>query len=213
MCYHIRSEVAFFQQWWGLQNATTQTMVKKLVDDKQLEFVEGGWSQGDEIVATLDGRLANLAAGNEWLSETFGEAARPRIGWKVDPFGASALTPTLFDAAGFDAFVKMRVPWELKDHLAKTGDSELIWRAPAEQGAGEVFMHVLRSYSGLCGQGFDFDNYRNLTPNITAANVANRSWTLVDYCYSWNSFTHSSKIMMPWGGEHSETVSSRAEYT
>jgi alpha-mannosidase II len=153
---YMWSEVSFFKRWWGIQNDTTRKSVQKLVKQQQLEFVEGGWSQADEIVASLDGRLTNLVFGNAWLSKTFG--IKPRIAWKIDPFGASALSPKIFESANFDAVVKVRVPWELKDRLGRTGGSEFIWEQPAEQGGAKVFCHVLRSYSGLCGQGFDFGN-------------------------------------------------------
>jgi alpha-mannosidase len=148
------SEVAFFKKWWDIQNKTTRVSVQKLVKQHQLEFVEGGWSQADEIVASLDGRLTNLVFGNAWLSKTFG--VKPRIAWKIDPFGASALSPKIFDAANFTAVVKVRVPWELKDQRGKSGRSEFNWEQPAEQGGASIFCHILRSYSGLCGQGFDF---------------------------------------------------------
>ena len=37
-------EQAFFQRWWREQNETQRALAQRLVADKQLEFVNGGWS-------------------------------------------------------------------------------------------------------------------------------------------------------------------------
>lgn len=44
----IYVEIAFFKRWWDEQNDETKTIVKKLVKNKQLEFINGGWSMNDE---------------------------------------------------------------------------------------------------------------------------------------------------------------------
>ena len=36
-------EQAFFQRWWREQNDTQRQLAQRLVADKQLEFVNGGW--------------------------------------------------------------------------------------------------------------------------------------------------------------------------
>ncbi len=50
-----------------------------------------------------------VTAGHEAITALFGAAARPRIAWQIDPFGHSALTPSVFAAAGYDALVLNRV--------------------------------------------------------------------------------------------------------
>ena len=81
------SEVAYLARWWEDQNTTTQATVRQLARSGQLEFVEGGWSQADEQVADLDERVENLMVGHEWLAEHIGVFAKPRLAWKLDPFG------------------------------------------------------------------------------------------------------------------------------
>ncbi len=58
-----------------------------------------------------------LVEGHGFLYETFG--VRPRFGWHVDPFGASATTPVLFALAGFDAHLISRIDYDLKDDMQK----------------------------------------------------------------------------------------------
>ncbi|KAG8506233.1 Epididymis-specific alpha-mannosidase, partial [Galemys pyrenaicus] len=60
----------------------------------------------------------SLAEGHGFLYETFG--FRPRFSWQVDPFGASATTPTLFALAGFHAHVISRVDYDLKEAMQAT---------------------------------------------------------------------------------------------
>jgi lysosomal alpha-mannosidase len=48
----IYVEIAFFIRWWREQSENTKTIVKKLVANKQLEFINAGWSMNDE--ATTD---------------------------------------------------------------------------------------------------------------------------------------------------------------
>ena len=59
----------------------------------------------------------------------------------------------------------------------------------------------MRSYSALCGQGFDFDDFRTQSPPVTQANVAARAQVLVDFALSWANNTAHPFIMLPWGGD------------
>lgn len=56
-----------------------------------------------------------FAEGHGFLYETFG--IRPQFSWHVDPFGASATTPTLFALAGFNAHLISRIDYNLKDAM------------------------------------------------------------------------------------------------
>ena len=57
------------------------------------------------------------AEGHGFLYETFG--IRPQFSWQVDPFGASATTPTLFALAGFNAHVISRIDYDLKEAMQR----------------------------------------------------------------------------------------------
>jgi hypothetical protein len=39
----IYVEIAFFTRWWDEQDASMKARVRKLIANKQLEFVNGGW--------------------------------------------------------------------------------------------------------------------------------------------------------------------------
>lgn len=44
----VFAEMLFFKKWWEMQNKTIQRDVRSLVENKQLEFVNGGWVTADE---------------------------------------------------------------------------------------------------------------------------------------------------------------------
>ncbi len=55
----------------------------------RLEFISGGWCMNDEAATHYNSIIDQHSLGAEFLHETFGECARPKIGWQIDPFGHS----------------------------------------------------------------------------------------------------------------------------
>jgi hypothetical protein len=100
--------------------------VKKLTS-----FSLGGWAMQDEACSTysadidqvcpgkiiitvimLHNTSAQMTEGHQFLLDTFG--VTPRLGWQIDPFGASSVTPTLFSMMGFDGHVIQRINYQTK---------------------------------------------------------------------------------------------------
>ena len=205
------AEVAFLARWWQEQPLSVRQDVRAAVKRGQLELVEGGWSQSDEIVASLRERLHNLEAGHDWIGQHIGRgAAFPRLGWKLDPFGGSAVSAAIFRAQRADAYVKMRIPDWMKRSMQAAGQAEQIWR-PAHQlgGSGDsIFLHVLESYSSASGRGFDFDQFRTPSPPISPANVEQRAGVFAALAEEWAPFFDRLRgrpgrrlLMLPWGGD------------
>ncbi len=167
--------------------------------------MEGGWCQADELVASVDGRLQQLQLGHDFLVRHFGPTAQPRVGWKIDPMGASDVTPLLFTGAALPVVVQARIPYQLKDSLLASQRGELWWcSGPGWSGNRAnacVLAHILESYSALCTQGFDFDQYRTPSPPVTPENVAARAQVLVDFVRGWGNATATPLVMVPWGGD------------
>jgi hypothetical protein len=55
-------------------------IVRGLVRDGRLEFVNGGWSMHDEANAHYDDQINNMMQGHAFLFKEF-NGYRPRIGW------------------------------------------------------------------------------------------------------------------------------------
>ena len=59
----------------------------KLVKNKQLEFINGGWCMHDEASPLWTAMVDQTTRGHQWLFKTFGAEANPRGTWQIDPFG------------------------------------------------------------------------------------------------------------------------------
>ena len=97
--------------------------------DGRIELVDNGWSQHDMGCTTYDSMLNNWLEGHLWIRETFGAAARPKIGWSLDPFGLSTTQAVLQALMGFDGWFFTRVPGYVVDEGKKNQTLEFIWCA------------------------------------------------------------------------------------
>jgi lysosomal alpha-mannosidase len=93
---YIYVEMAFFWRWWNEQSDEMRNTVKQLVNEGRLEFISGGWCMNDEATTHYNSIIDQHSLGAEFLRDTFGECARPKIGWQIDPFGHSREVASLF---------------------------------------------------------------------------------------------------------------------
>lgn len=142
--------------WWDHQNEEMKDMVKELVKNGQLEFINAGWSMHDEACPIYEDMVENMQIGHKFLLDNFG--VKPRIGWQIDPFGHSNTNARFFSEMGFDAFFFARIDYADKEKRMDEKALEWIWR-PNPQSLGnqtEIFAHTLYNhYSAPNGFGFD----------------------------------------------------------
>lgn len=62
----IYVEMAFFKRWWDEQEDSVKSAVKKLLANKQLEFINGGWCMNDEGRQYGTGRISIRAEHPDW---------------------------------------------------------------------------------------------------------------------------------------------------
>ena len=74
----------------------------------RLEFISGGWCMNDEATTHYSSIIDQHSLGGEFLRNQFGECARPKIGWQIDPFGHSRELASLF-AQVFFKIVKRKI--------------------------------------------------------------------------------------------------------
>jgi lysosomal alpha-mannosidase len=101
----IYVEIAFFWRWWNEQTNEMHDKVKGFVNEGKsdeimfcfliflkigrLEFISGGWCMNDEAATHYNSIIDQHSLGAAFLRDQFGECARPKIGWQIDPFGHS----------------------------------------------------------------------------------------------------------------------------
>ncbi|KAB0343916.1 hypothetical protein FD754_020842 [Muntiacus muntjak] len=139
------------------------TVVEELTLEKKRRFIAveqeyfrlwwDGVASDDHHSVTEEAYL--FAEGHGFLYETFG--IRPQFSWQVDPFGASATTPTLFALAGFNAHIISRINYNLKEAMQDNQQLQFVWRGSRSLSAQqEIFTHVLDKF-GYCSEGFYWD--------------------------------------------------------
>ena len=155
----IYVEIAFFERWWNEQDHHMKTEVTKLVQEKRLEFINAGWCMNDEAATHYNAIIDQMTYGLNFVQETFGPDARPRIAWHIDPFGHSSEQASLFAQMSFDGFFFGRIDYADKDLRLEQKRMELVWRGSRNLGEGsDIFTGVL--YNGYNPpKGFCFDQF------------------------------------------------------
>ncbi|CAF0864430.1 unnamed protein product [Rotaria sordida] len=68
----IWAEMSFLSLWWDQATYDQRQLLKKLLDNKQLEIVTGGWVMNDEANTHYFGMLDQLIEGHQFIENTFG---------------------------------------------------------------------------------------------------------------------------------------------
>jgi hypothetical protein len=95
------------------------------MEERRLEFVNGGFVQHDEALTDLDSLILSLEAGHEFFLEH--KLPRPTVAWQIGSYGHSNITPSVYRQFGYDYLVINHVPSEEKEHLSMNQDLEFIW--------------------------------------------------------------------------------------
>ncbi|XP_037685271.1 epididymis-specific alpha-mannosidase isoform X2 [Choloepus didactylus] len=215
----IAVEQEFFRLWWGdVASEQQKRQVRQLLAKGQLEFVLGGQVMHDEAVTHFDDQILQLTEGHGFLYETFG--IRPQFSWHVDPFGASATTPTLFALAGFDAHLISRIDYDLKETLQESQGLQFVWRgSPSLSEQQEIFTHVMDQYSYCTPSHIPFSNrsgfywngvavfpepprdgvYPNMSEPVTPANIDLYAEALAANVKQRAAWFRTPHVLWPWG--------------
>jgi len=200
-------EVAYLQMWWEQATSTQQEQFRQLFDLGRIEFIIGGIVMNDEAAAHYESIINQMQQGHQFLIDTFGSKAIPKIGWQIDPFGASVGTPVLLAYDCFDALVISRINYLEKDYRQDTQTMEFIWHGTSNLGAEtDMFTHLLDYQSYCTPGGFSFDNEWNIydsatnpNPPITPVNIQQRASALVDNLKTRAGFFATDNFLFPFG--------------
>lgn len=202
----IYVEMSFFERWYMEQNDDVKARVRKLVNNGQLEFINGGWVMNDEAAPMYTDIVDQMTYGHRWLMREFGSVARPRIGWHIDPFGHSSAQASLFASMGFDAFYFARIDYDDKKKRLQDITMEMVWRGSASLGApNDLFTGV--TYAGYGPPaGFCFDQFCDDPPiqddpRLEDYNVQERVDGFVKAALDQASHYKTNHIMMTMGSD------------
>ncbi|RZC32449.1 lysosomal alpha-mannosidase [Asbolus verrucosus] len=162
----VQVETAYFKKWWERQNDAVKQKVIKLVNNGQLEIINGAWSMNDEAAVHYQSTIDQFTLGLRYLEDNLGKCARPRVSWQIDPFGHSREQASISAHLGFDSFFFARLDYRDKANRLNKKTMDLLWRGSANLGnTSDIFTSVLyRHYSAP--PGFCFDIVCNDEPII-----------------------------------------------
>ncbi|XP_058473387.1 alpha-mannosidase 2 isoform X2 [Solea solea] len=215
----IWAEVSYFSKWWAELDGQQRDMVKRLVQNGQLELVTGGWVMADEANAHYFALLDQLIEGHQWIQKHLG--VKPSSGWAVDPFGHSPSMTYLLKGAGLKNMVIQRVHYAVKKHFARQQTFEFLWRQNWDASShSDITCHMMPFYSydvpHTCGPNpsvccqFDFHRLPGgrvfcpwkIPPQaITEQNVQERALLLLDQYRQKSRLFRSPVLLVPLGDD------------
>ncbi|XP_035892640.1 alpha-mannosidase 2 [Anopheles stephensi] len=225
----IWAEISYFAQWYDKLAAEQKAIVKRLVKNRQLEFVTGGWVMSDEANSHWYSMLLQLTEGQTWLKTRLN--VTPVSSWSIDPFGQSATMPYILKHSGFENLLIQRTHYIVKKNLALKKQLEFRWRQLWDtRGDTDLFTHMMPFYSydvpHTCGPDpkiccqFDFKRLPgmgltcpwNVPPRpINDQNVAERAEMIVDQWRKKSVLYRTRNVLIPLGDDFRYTTSSEWE--
>ena len=109
----VWAETSFLKKWMEEQSNKTREKMKELIRSGNIEIVGGGYAQNDEALPDFEAVIRNIETGHKYLKETFG-ISQVKVAWQIDPFGHSALTPSIFSKFGYEYMVGSRIDSKFK---------------------------------------------------------------------------------------------------
>ncbi|KAI5618655.1 lysosomal alpha-mannosidase isoform X1, partial [Silurus asotus] len=203
----IYVETAFFYRWWKHQTQNTQNIVTQLVEQGRLEFVNGGWCMSDEASTHYSAVIDQMTLGLRFLNQTFGDCARPRVAWHIDPFGHAREHASMFAQMGYDGLFFGRLDYQDKARRIKMREMEMVWRASEslEPPTADLFTGVLpNGYnppSGFCWDQSCTDAPVQDDPDLGDYNVDHLVDTFINISYTQATMYKTNHIIMTMGSD------------
>lgn len=98
----------------------------------------------DEASTYYQDIIDQMTYGHNWLNQTFGSCARPKIGWQIDPFGHSREQASLLSQMGFDGLFLGRIDYQDKELRERSSTLEMVWKSSPSLGSkGDIFTGIL----------------------------------------------------------------------
>ena len=202
----IYVEIAFFEKWWNEQSDAMRAEVKKLVQEKRLEFINAGWCMNDEAATHYNAIIDQMTYGLNFVEKTFGSDARPRIAWHIDPFGHSSEQASIFAQMSFDGLFFGRIDYADKNLRLKQQGMEMVWRGSRNLGQdSDIFTGVLYNVynppKGFCYDQFCHDSPIRDDPNNNDNNVKDTVERFVQTACEQASHYKTNHIIFTMGSD------------
>ncbi|CAF2556746.1 unnamed protein product [Rotaria sp. Silwood2] len=123
----IWAEISFLSLWWDQASSDQRQLLKKVINNKQLEIVTGGWVMNDEANTHYFAMVDQLIEGHQFIENNLGNISL-QSSWANDPFGYSPTMAYLLHGIGIQYMAIQRVHYHIKKSLAKDKQLEFTWQ-------------------------------------------------------------------------------------
>ena len=158
----VINELFYFLKWYNSKDKKAQTNIKKLINQKRVEFVSGGYVVNDEATPLYYNIMDQIRIGHQFLQEEFGVI--PKTGWYIDSFGHSAANAHILSKLNYENLVLGRLHYDYLNLLKDDKNTEFYWAPFSNK---PILTHILPLHYGfnlfqedLGKNEYDFD------PNI-----------------------------------------------
>ncbi|KAL0485526.1 lysosomal alpha-mannosidase [Acrasis kona] len=192
-------EQVFFQRWWKSANKQTQKDFRTILERGQIEFLNGGWVMHDDAVTTYSAMIDQTTMGHQFISAVFGDQYLPRVGWTIDPFGLSSVSPMINKGFKQPHHVINRISYDVKQQFKKDRAMEFRWRYDPnhDDDEHETFTHVMHShYGSISGFNFDYGD-----DPVTDSNIEKLSKEFVDKVTEFSKAYRTEHVSFPFGND------------
>lgn len=178
--------------------------MKTLVQNKQIEIVNGGWCMSDEANPYYEDIIDQMTIGLRWVKENLG--AVPVIGWHIDPFGHQATNAALFNQFGFNAWFFARIDWEDQKLRMEKKALEMIWHPYQYSGNDHsIFTHVnyfmYNPPAGFCFDLLCYDEPIRDDKTLEGYNLDEKALSFVKYFQSMALHYKSKNLLHTLGSD------------
>lgn len=190
--------------WWLSIADHTRQIVRQLVEDGRLNFVNGGYVQHDEAGAHFVAMIDQTTRGHRFLLREFN--VTPRVGWQIDPFGHSSTQAGLLGASvGFDAVFFGRADYQDMALRRKEKELEMIWYGSGDANEGDIFTGNFASgnYGPPIGFWWEWSNSPDppMIEDGPDKNIRERVDAFVQRCHEIANMTRGNDIMLTMGSD------------
>ncbi|KYQ91603.1 alpha-mannosidase [Tieghemostelium lacteum] len=194
----VWSEMGFLERWWNSTTSDYRDRFTKMIKEKRIEIINGGWVMNDEANPTVDAVIRHLADGHRFITDHFGEEFLPRSGWQIDPFGHSTLSAYIQAQMGYKHIVLDRIHYKIKKQMGNNKDLQFLWRgSPDTVGAkSDILAHTLDDFY------FSPEKlYFEPPGNIEYYNLERNIPDIITYANNKTAYFKSPHILFPMGGD------------
>jgi hypothetical protein len=155
----------------------------------------------DEATTTLSATLDQQTMGRKWLIETFATLNKPMVGWQIDPFGHSTMTPRVMRKLGVRYLVLNRIDDLEKDRRKANQSLQFYWNITEGNDplrTMSVLTHVLDSH-------YSTPFCMNMKACDGPADIESNAACLIEAAQQRSLWYRSSHILIPFGGDFAFT--------